>query len=147
MYDAVTNNLIIREWLNGSLFPLSANLAFIILIFLVDSYRERDQVSWWKMEGVPTGCSLFWIFTCESVRAGCVWFILRATNDGRVVPQWIRELSNYSFVVAAAILAVMMLRCTFLWSPPRWRNFWIYSAVVTTVFLLVSHYFPTIGYD
>jgi len=141
MYDAVTNNLLIREWLNGSLFPLCGNLAFIILVFLLHSYRYRDQLSWWKMPGVPTGCALFWVFSMETVRAGWIWWILREHNDGHPVEDWVREISNYSFIFAATMLAAMILRCTYLWSPPRWRKFfWQYSAISTLVFLLISHY-------
>lgn len=147
MYDALTDNLIIREWLNGSLLPLSANLAFIILVFLIDSFRYREDKSWWSIDGVPTGCALFWIFMCESMRAGCVWHILRTTNDGRVVPTWLREISNISFVIAAGILAAAILRCIYLFSPPGWQSwFWKFAAVTTIVFLLLSHYFPNIGY-
>jgi len=98
------------------------------------------------MPGVPTGCALFWVFAMETVRAGWIWWILRETNDGNQVAQWVREFSNYSFVAAATVLAATILRCTYLWSPPKWqRGFWIYSAASTIIFLFISHYSPQTG--
>jgi len=146
MYDAVTSNLLIREWLNGSLLPLSLNLAIIIAVFLWDSWIEAREgnLNWWTMSGVPTGCALFWIFILDGTRAGSVWIILRITNDGVPVPQWVRDYSTVALIVAALGLAITMLRCTFLFTPPRWGNaYWIYSVVSTVLFLIVSHLFPT----
>ena len=141
MYDAVTNNLIIREWLNGSLFPLCGNLAFIILVFLIRSYIYRDKKSWWSTPGVPTGCALFWVFMMETVRAGWIWWILRTSNDGYEVEKWVRDVSNISFIIAATVLVATILRCTYLWSPPRWQGFfWQYSAASTLLFLFISYY-------
>jgi hypothetical protein len=141
MYDAVSNNLFIREWLNGSLFPLSLNLSIIIAVFLWDSFLEgtRQSARWWKMPGVPTACALFWIFGMESVRAGTVWLILRITNDGGVVPVWLSDVANASITIAGIILIITMLRCTFLFTPPRWGNrVWVYSIISTVTFLLLS---------
>jgi hypothetical protein len=146
MQDATTHNLIIREWLNGSLFPLSGNLAFILLVFLAYSFIYRDNASWWKMPGVPTGCALFWIFTMETIRAGWIWWLLRSANRGEAVTFAVREYSNFSFIIAGAVLVAAFLRCTYLWSPPQWRHFfWIYSAISTVLFLAFSHYYPVIG--
>lgn len=147
--NATFTNLVLREWLNGSLFPLSANLAFIIGVFLWDSWlysiAHPDGSRWWKMDGVPTACALFWIFSLESLRAGSVWIILRITNDGHEVPHWVREFTNVLLVVGGAGLAIMILRCTYLFTPPRWGNrFWLYSLATTLAFLLLSHFFPNI---
>jgi len=146
MYDVLTSNLIIREWLNGSLFPLSGNLAFIIMVFLIDSFRQRGNDSWWTMPGVPTGCALFWVFSLDMVRAVCVWYVLRANNDGKQVSEWVRDLSNWFLIFASLGLVITMLRCTYLFTPPRWGNsYWVYSALSTIAFLLLSHFFPSIG--
>ena len=141
----LASNLIIREILNGSLFPLCINLSLVIGIFLVTTYLEAKESSesWWTMPGVPTGCALFWVFLLESVRAFSVWIILRTTNDGRLVPEWVRDWTNVSLIAAAAFLVVTMLRCTYLFTPPRWGNsFWIYSIMTTIAFLVLSHMVP-----
>jgi hypothetical protein len=145
MYDVVTNNLIIREWLNGSLFPLSLNLSLIIAVFLWDSYfaaRESRQ-KWFNMDGVPTACALFWIFSLDGVRAVSVWVILRINNNGMEVPMWMRQTTNVALALAAFGLMLTILRCTYLFTPPRWGNrYWIYSLVSTLIFLMISHILP-----
>lgn len=139
-------NLIIREWLNGSLFPLSAFLCYVICHFL---YGTRAEIGpgWQKEDGVATACALAWIFFCESVRAGGVWWILRTQNDGHAVSVWMQWVLNIGFCFSAAALIATILRCTFLFSPPSWgHRYWIASALTTLVFLLVSHFTPTLGY-
>jgi len=143
IYDASVSNLIIREWLNGSLFPLSLNLAVIIGVFIWDSFvhsLEDGTPRWWRLPGVPTACVLFWIFGMESVRAISVWAILHTTNQNKSMPDWVVETATYSLVLASIVLLVALLRCTYLFSPPKWGHaFWIYSAVSTLLFLLLSN--------
>ena len=145
MTDAYVSNLIIREWLNGSLFPLSLNLSIIIAVFMWDSYiyAITHKKRWFTLEGVPTACALFWIFTLDGVRAVSVWIILRFANDGHVVPEWVREWTNYALITAALGLVLTMLRCTYLFTPPRWGNrYWVYSLLSTLAFLVVSQLLP-----
>lgn len=137
-----TANLIIREWLNGSLFPLSAFLTWVILVFINDTRKEVGS-GWTSTYGIPTACSLAWIFLCETVRAGGVWIILRTQNDGHAVPLYVQWVINTAFMFSAAALVVTILRCTYLFSPPRWgHRYWIASAATTLVFLLISHFTP-----
>ena len=145
--DILSDNLILREWLNGSLFPLSGNLAIIIGLFLQTAWVDAKRVGirFQNVDGVPTACALFWIFAAESVRAASVWYLLRTTNDGKVVSDLMRALSNLSLTVVAGILIITMLRCTALFEPPRFKGFWIYSAISTLLFLIASHLFPQIG--
>lgn len=140
------SNLIIREWLNGSLFPLSAFLTVCILTFLYDT-RKMFGKRWTREKGVATACSLAWIFFCESIRAGGVWLILRSQNDGVPVPDWVQHIVNVAFMFSAAGLIVTILRCTFLFSPPRWGNrYWMISAGTTVVFLILSHLLPPLPF-
>jgi hypothetical protein len=147
--DVFKANLLIREWLNGALFPLSANLAVILTIFLWSAWREgrRRNIRWQTISGIPTGCFLWWVFSAESIRAGTVWFILRAANDGQRVPPWFEVTANILFINAAIALVLAILRGTYIFTPPKWgHKFWIYSAISTALFLFVSHFFPSIGY-
>jgi hypothetical protein len=145
MTDAYSSNLLIREWLNGSLFPLSLNLSVVIAIFMWDSYvyAVTHKERWFTLEGIPTACALFWIFSLDGVRAVSVWIILRLTNNGHPVPEWLREVTNYALLAAAFGLALTILRCTYLFTPPRWGNrYWIYSLLSTLGFLILSHLLP-----
>lgn len=147
--DSFATNLIIREWLNGSLFPLSMNLTIIISIFLWAAWREgiAEGVRWQSISGVPTGCFLWWTFGAESVRAGVVWVILRTANDGHAIPKWFELFSNLAFICAAFALGLAILRGTYIFTPPKWgHKFWVYSAISTLLFLLASHLFPSIGF-
>lgn len=140
------SNLIIREWLNGSLFPLSAFLCVCILTFLWDT-RKIFGKGWHREKGVATACSLAWIFFCESVRALGVWYILRSQNTGRDVPDWLQHVINIALMFTAAAMVITILRCTFLFSPPRWGNrYWMVSAYTTLAFLILSHLFPSISF-
>lgn len=142
----ISSNLIIREWLNGSLFPLSFFLTFAVVTFINDTRLEIGR-GWARAPGIPTACALAWVFLCETIRAGGVWFILRLQNDGHVVPIWIQKSINGLFIFAAFALILVILRCTYLFSPPRWGNrYWVLSAIVTAWFLLISHFTPSLGF-
>jgi hypothetical protein len=141
--DVTVTNLVIREWLNGSLFPLSINLALIIAIFIWDSYidwlKKPTTKRWWNADGVPTACALFWIFLLDGVRAISVWAVIWNANNGATIPDWIRALTNYALTIASVGLILTMLRCAYLFTPPRWGHaFWIYSAVSTLLFLALG---------
>lgn len=149
MYDAVTNNLVIREWLNGSLFPLSCNLALVLAVYVMQSYYEYDR-SVTRMRSaneVRVACGLFWVFLADAIRAGWVFLILRFTNDVGTVPEWVRQWSNYSLIGAASVLCAAILWCTYLISPPRWKPwFWKFSLLTTVAFVIINHLVPaTIG--
>lgn len=134
--------LIIREWLNGSLFPLSFMLASILLIFLLDLMLKYGR-DFRTMEGVPTAIVLFWLFAADSWRAGFVWLTLRMINDGQDIPDWLQWATNMGFIFTALILIATMLRATYLFTPPRWGHaYWLLSVSVTLAFLLVSHNAP-----
>lgn len=144
--EFISQNLIIREWLNGSLFPLTANLAFIIGVYIWQTrqYGLARAVNWRSLPGVQTACALFWVFGAESVRAGFVWIILRTTNDGYRMNAAFEAFANFALVVGASLLVFWTLRCTYIFTPPSIRRYyWIYSLALTTAFLLLSHLFPT----
>lgn len=141
-----TSNLLIREWLNGSLFPLSAFLTWVILVFINDTRLEIGP-GWSKTDGIPTACALSWIFFCETIRAGGVWIILRTQNDGYLVPLYVQWTINAAFIFSATAMVVTILRCTYLFSPPRWgHRYWVASAITTLAFLLLSHFTPTLTF-
>lgn len=143
--DLFNSNLIIREWLNGSLTPVSFNLTAILAFFLLQSYWEGRAlgIPWTRLPGVTTGCTLFWIFGADTIRAGWVWVILRTANNGLPISPWIEWLSNVSFFTAGIMLILAMLRCTYIWAPPKIRRaYLIYSIATTLLFLLLSHLLP-----
>jgi hypothetical protein len=147
--DGFSANLIIREWVNGSLFPLSLNFTAIVSVFLWSAWFEgrRKGIRWQYISGVRTGCFLWWAFAAESARAGIVWMILRTSNDGGALPRWFEIWANVVFVMAGLALVFAVLRGTYIFTPPKWgHRFWLYSAVSTIVFLMLSHCLPFIGF-
>lgn len=137
--DIINKNLFIREFLNGGTFPLSLFLAIVIGIHLWNTYREFGS-GWSKQEGTQTACALFWVFFAESLRAGLVWWTLRSVNDGQRLPPDIELVFNIGLTFAGLALVIMLLRCSYLFTPPKWGNkVWIASVSITTLFLILSH--------
>jgi hypothetical protein len=141
-----TENTIIREWLNGALFPLSINLTVIIAVYLWQSfqYGRTHGFRWTQLSGVKTACALFWVFFAESVRAGFVWLSLRMTNrSGFTLTQPLIDIANGFLVVSALVLTAALLRCTYIFTPPNARRvYWAYSLACAAVFLLLAYAFP-----
>lgn len=135
-------NLVIREWLNGALFPLSLALAFIIGVFLFDTWRIHGR-GWTTLPGIRTSCAMWWLFSAESIRAGIVWILLRIQNDGQRVTDALDYAVNVGFMFGATALIVAFLRCIFLFTPPKWGHvYWVASVLVTVLFLVLSDVFP-----
>lgn len=139
-------NLILREWLNGSLLPLSLSLSLIIGVFLFNTWLASGggwQWRWTEEKGIKVSCAFFWLFAYESVRAGTVWVLLRIANDGQRVTEWLDSMVNIAFVVGAAGLAVTFLRCCYLFTPESWgHRYWIGTLIFTIVFLVLSEMLP-----
>jgi len=136
--EILRNNLIIREWVNGGLVPLNLSLVFVIGLFLWDSAREADSYkSFSKTSGVPTACSLFWIFAADAMRACSAWYILWKVNDR--VPPPISGIENLwvsgGFIIAGVVALIASVRCIYLFTPP-WLGhyYWIGSLLVTLAF-------------
>lgn len=135
-------NLIIREWLNGALFPLSISLSVIISVFLFDTWRFHGK-GWTTLPGIRVSCAMWWLFTAESIRAGLVWVLLRIQNDGQLVTDTLDVAVNIGFMFGATALIVAFLRCIFLFTPPRWGHvYWVLSVLITCGFLVLSDIFP-----
>lgn len=139
-------NLIIREWLNGSLLPLSVALAFIIGVFLFNTWRAHGgglSWAWTEDGGVKSACAFFWLFVFESMRAGTVWVLLRIANDGQRVTAALDYVVNITFIVSAAGLIIAFFRCCFIFSPNSWgHRYWIGALFVTIGFLVLSEMLP-----
>lgn len=145
MFGNLTSNfsfLLIREWLNGGLFPLSFMLAAILATFMINTRRLVGD-GWTKEPGVSTACVLFWIFTADAWRAGSVWITLRVLNDGGSLPEWLEIATSLGFVLTAALLIGAMIRAIYMFTPRTLKNvYWIVSVVVTILFLIASHLLP-----
>lgn len=143
--DILSSHLLIREWLNGSLLPLTLNLSIVIGIYLSQSFLDSRRFGrrFMNTPGIHTALVLFWVFFAESARAGSVWFSLRMQNAGREIPPDVGNLLNVMLVMCGVILVTAVLRCTYLFTPPKVRNvIWIYSLFVTVTFVILSHLFP-----
>jgi hypothetical protein len=138
----VDKNLLIREWLNGSLLPLTLNLSFVLAMYVSQIYFEtrHEHSSFWKVPGVHTAFILFWVFLAESTRAGSMWFYLRMQNRGFSPTVEATHALNIVLILVGVVLVASVLRCTYLFSPPMLRGvFWVYSLSLTVVFVLLSH--------
>lgn len=135
----LANNLIIREWLNGSTFPISLILTWLISLYLFNSYMTFGH-GWTRKPGVSTGCALWWIFASETLRSVCVWIVIRI-NNGWIMTEHARMVLNFVFLAAGVILISALLRCTYLFTPPRWGNkIWILSFFITVLIMSTSHF-------
>lgn len=133
-------NLIIREFLNGGLFPLSVILAAIICIFLLDVRAVRGR-NWRQADGVEVSCALGWLFTAEAIRAGCAWLILHTQNRGGD-PAQADLLFNVLFIISGVALFAAFIRCIYLFTPTEWRRWIVYACVgYSALFLSASWYF------
>ena len=148
MYDEMLrHNLIMREWLNGSLLPLNLSLIFVIGLFLWDTYQENHR-GWSVVAGVPVACALWWIFAADAVRAGTVWMILRLSN--RIPAIAVLDPStgtamawaNVALIMAGIAGVMASLRCAYLFTPKAWGHwYWIGTALVTLSFLGITRTF------
>jgi len=138
-------NMIIREWLNGSLIPLTVNLTLIIGLYLGQCFLDarRSGLRLRDVPGVHTAAVLFWIFFAESVRAASTWVSLRAQNGGGALSDVVSGMIDMTLAFVGVILVASILRCTYLFTPPRVRHaFWVYSLAVTVGFVSITRAFP-----
>lgn len=145
MFGTLTNSLsflLIREWVNGGLFPLSFMLALILFVFMVNTWRIVGD-GWAHAKGISTACVLFWIFSLDALRAGFVWFTYRVVNDGGVVPPWLETAVAAGFIATGVGLVVAMIACIYKFTPAKLgHSYWILSVCITIAFLLISHLAP-----
>lgn len=156
--DLLSNNLIIREWVNGGLLPLNISLVIVVGLFLWDEWTKSQYpggwrelrrhpydhikdhyVRWHKRSGVPTACALIWIFLADAIRAGSAWYILWLTNNR--VPAPTSSVDNLfiggGFVLAGIIGLIASIRCIYLFTPSRLGHwYWIVSVLATIGFQL-----------
>jgi hypothetical protein len=145
MYNSILNhNLFIREILNGALFPLCAFLSAIISLYLWDTFRLYGR-GWTRQPGVATACAMCWVFAAEAVRAGTVWYLLRQHNELAVVSKYAQNVAGVLLLLGGLVLVITMLRCTYIFTPPRWgHRVWVAALLSTIVFLTISHFLPYI---
>lgn len=147
--EILRHNLLIREWVNGGLLPLNVSLVLVIGLFLWTSALEarawrttnNGYLTWiniaetWerfqKTGGVQTGCSLFWIFLADAIRAASAWTFLKFGAA-------YIDLVNAGFIVAGAMAIAAGLRCIYLFTPRRWGHwYWMLSVISTFLFLII----------
>ena len=143
MYAEIINShLLIREWLNGSLFPITLNLALIIGVYLCREWSgsRKNRTMFFQIPGVQTAFVLFWLFSAETARAGSMWFRLRSENNGYPIDASVSSFLDGTLIVCGTVLVITVLRCTYLFTPPRIRGFfWAYSLLLMVAFTLVSN--------
>lgn len=139
MFDKLmVDHLIVREALNGAAFPLSLFLTMSVCFYLWQTFVLYGP-GWTRQPGVSTACALAWLFFAETCRAGSVWFILQANNDGRVIPQNTIFTLNCILAASTIVLVLAFLRCTFLFTPDHLGNMtWIMSFIVALLFVIIS---------
>lgn len=131
----------IREWLNGSLLPLSIFLTVIIAAHL-NNVRKLIGKGWTDQPGVRVSCALGWLFAAETIRSLIVWAVLRTQNDGYSVTEF-DAITSAGYVGSACVLVAGMLRCIYLFSPKRYkRSLWIAAVITVLLFLIASEFIP-----
>lgn len=149
------NNLIIREWVNGTLLPLNISLVLATGLFLwtefcqsIDPWIGRKTWSTFQArDGVATACALFWIFLADGLRAGAAWSVLNSTLPiAGLPPAAIDPMSmpfiqvvNIMFIVAGIVGVLAALRCIHLFTPPAWGHwYWLGAVALTALFHLAT---------
>lgn len=137
---SIAGSVILREMLNGALFPLNVALLIAFGFFLYQT-RRMFGPGWSKTPGVPAACALWWIFFCDAVRAGLVWLTLKTQNDGGSV-KFLEPFATAGFVIAAVVGVAAILRCIYIFTP-KWIGHWgwIFAAGLTFAFLLFAEIF------
>jgi len=139
----MTDNMLLREWLAGFVFPLSVFLSILIGLYLTDMFWTYRR-GWTRQPGVSLACALWWIFTAEAVRAFLIWATFRSINDGVPVPDKLAQPISIIMAASSAVLLVAMLRCTYLFTPSRWgRWVWVAAAITAVIVVTLGHVIPT----
>jgi hypothetical protein len=145
-FNAITlieDVLHMREVVNGALFVLCGNIAAILVYFMGRTWWEcRNGVCQWReIEGIQSACVMSWVFAIISVRSGLAWLSLKMANDGLNLNPLFESTASWSLIISAFVLAIVTLRGTYIWTPPKWHNkAWAVSLGATFLFLLASEY-------
>lgn len=135
----LTYNTAIREVLNGSLFPLSFFLAFLIIRFLVVIYLEtgRSFAAWRKADGAQTACVFAWFLLAEGTKSFWVWFTYRTDNlHVNIAATPVGTWSALWFILANVALLIVILRATYLFTPENvWWREWAWKVSFGTTFI------------
>jgi hypothetical protein len=76
-------------------------------------------------------------------RHGNRYIALLHLLSGDGIPQSVEYWSDFAFIIAGVALVPALLRCTFIFTPPKWGHWiWVVSATSTIAFLLLSHLLP-----
>jgi hypothetical protein len=135
----------IRECINGVGMVLCLTLATMISIFLWDSWvSSSDGKNWIGIPGVPTACSLWWVFTAETYRTGAIWWLYnvgkhhhRDVDFGVGVFNEAGFFATFGYLIAGVMLCGGLLRAIYIFSPPTWkRRVWVYAALASIAFIL-----------
>jgi hypothetical protein len=139
------NQAYIREIINGSLMIACAWCAAICALYVVQSWKVGDP-HWREHLGTRVACALAWVFGIESYRTGSVWNVYFTAGGGG--PTNIGAFATVNFVqtlgylVGGFLLVVVILWCTYLFSPDRFaRHLWKYSLSSILWFLALAAFF------
>jgi hypothetical protein len=143
--DISSNNMMIREWINGCLFPLASCLSALIAVFLYDAWSQERDFN--KIPGARTASALWWVFTSAAAWTGTVWFALRLKNHGRVAPPTLQQFFEVGWLMTGIILVFAIVYCIYLFTPPRYgHKVWIGAVLSTAAFLAASAILSSFGY-
>lgn len=120
------------------MFPLSAIVLMLLLIYLAKTFLAVGR-GWTKEPGIAMGCALAWVFGAETVRSGCIWYILRAANAGRKLSDGMQMTFNALMMLAGIVIVCALLRCAYIFTPDRLgHRTWSFALAVTVIFVSIS---------
>lgn len=133
------SSVLLREWLNGSTFPLMACLTFVLAWTLGETWRTHGR-GWSRLDGIPVLCTLFWLFLADTIRSGLVWATLWYENDG-LSSAFLNPIRPIGFTLSAVFMLIGGLRLVRIITPRGWgERGWIWTVAVIVGFVVTTHF-------
>lgn len=141
----VTHQALIREVINGMAMVLFLTLSLMVMVFMWDTWvSAKPGRDWRGAPGIPTACSLWWVFAAETYRTGAIWYLYNIGKSGGYIadpsggvgvfetgPLW----NALGYIVAGVMLIAGLQRSIFIFTPPGWeRRVWVYATTAGVVF-------------
>jgi hypothetical protein len=127
----------IREVINGSAFVLLGTLTIMIGVYLWDTWvmvAPRTYEQWRSVPGVPTACTLWWIFAAECYRTFSVWL---SYSQGRIIVELLPAGYTVGYLLAGAVFNAALLSGIYNFTPPALKaRVWVYAMVAALLFVI-----------
>jgi hypothetical protein len=152
----VTHQALIREVINGLAMVLFLTLSLMVMVFMWDTWvSSKPGRDWRGAPGIPTACSLWWVFAAETYRTGAIWYLYNIGKPSGYIPDMSDGVGVFEtgppwnaigYIVAGVMLVCGLQRSIFIFTPPEWkRRVWVYASIAGVVFCFLPTVYNLIG--